>query len=80
MYKRSRPLVSVTGPVVLSAIFNIVGKSLSSCYLLSPVPCFSLLSQVLFHERHVKHTGHVKWNTVEIVFFIRAENIRKGSH
>lgn len=39
----------------------------------------SLLLQALFYERHVKHTGRIKWNTVEmlIVFFIRDENMRK---
>lgn len=81
MYKRSRPPVNVSGPVALSDIFSILGKSFFSCYQLSCVPCFSLLWLVLFHERHVKHTGHIERDTVEmlIVFFMRAENIRDRS-
>lgn len=33
----------------------------------------------VFHERHVKHTGHVEWNAVEmlIVRFISAETMRE---
>lgn len=34
----------------------------------------------VFHERHVKHTGHVEWNAVEmlIVHIISAETMREG--
>lgn len=46
----------------------------SSC-LFSYFP-LSLLSQLLFHERHNKHTGYIKRNTMEMlmVFFVRVEN------
>lgn len=47
-------------------------------------PLFPFLSRLfshrlLFYERHVKHTGRVKRNAVEmlIVFFIKAANVRK---
>lgn len=48
-------------------------------YLIYPLLLSSIFSQALFCERHVKHTGRIKGNTVEIliVFFIRAENMRK---
>lgn len=50
--------------------------------LLSPLLCSPPLSPLVgfvFHERHVKHTGHVEWNAVEmlIVRFISAENMRE---
>lgn len=50
--------------------------------LLSPLLCSPPLSPLVgfvFHEWHVKHTGHVEWNAVEmlIVRFISAETMRE---
>lgn len=79
-YKRSRPLSNIS--VFFFFFRHIQHIRRVFLLLLSPLLCSPPLSPLVgfvFHERHVKHTDHVEWNTVEmlIVRFISAETMRE---